>query len=76
MPLHDGDVHAIAGRQQSAALDDLAGAKDIRLLDRENVVHDIQYKLEGRPDRFSSVDRGVSMNDLLQHLGVGHKTLP
>ena len=75
MSLHNGDMHAVARRQQSAALHDLAGAKDIRLLDRENVVHDIQYKLEGRPDRFCSVDRSVPMDNLLQHLGISHKPL-
>ena len=37
---------------------------------------DIQYELEGRPDRFSFVDRSVPMDNLLQHLGVSHKPLP
>ena len=75
MALHNGDRHAVARRQQSAALHDLGGAKDIGLFDRENVVHDIQYKLEGRPNRFSSVDRSVPMDHLLQNLGISHKPL-
>ncbi len=75
MSLHNGDMHAVARRQQSVALHDLSGAKDIRLLDRKNVVHDIQDELEGRPDRFSSVDRSVPMDNLLQHFCVNHKTL-
>jgi len=75
MTLHNGDMHAVARRQQSAALHDLAGAKDIGLLDGKNVIHNIQYELEGRPDRFSFLDRGVPMNNLQQHLGVGYKPL-
>jgi len=75
MPLHDSDVHAIARRPEGAALDDLAGAKDVCIRDRENVVHDIQYELKGRPDRFSLVDRGVPAESLLEHFGVGHKPL-
>src|SRR3982750_2638679 len=75
MPLHNGDVNAIACRQQRRILHDLPRPQHVCLLDCQNIVYNIQQHVEGWPDRVSSADRGVTMNDLLQYLSVGHQTL-
>lgn len=75
MSFHNSDVHAVTRRQQGTVLGDLAGANDVRLLDRKNSVHNTQYDLESRPNRLSFIDRGVPVDNLLKHLGIGHKPL-
>lgn len=53
----------------------LAGSQDVRLLDCEDIVDDVQQELERGADCFPLADGDVSMKDLLQDFGVGHKAL-
>ena len=53
------------GQQQCAGLNDLASPHDVRLLDRENLVHNIQQQLKCGANRLSFASGGASMQDLL-----------
>ena len=51
-------------------------ARNGREIDREDLVHEAQHGIEGRLDRVEAVDGDVAMENLLEHLGVGHEALP
>jgi len=76
MTFHHGDVKGAAGWKQRAALRDLAGPQNVRLLDSENLVNDVQDHLERRSDSFSLVDGRVATQNLLQDFRVGNQALP
>ena len=76
MALHNRDVHGVAGRQQRTILGDLSGTQNLRLLDGDHFVDDVQHHLEGWSDGFALFNSRLSMENLLQHFGVSNETLP
>ena len=54
--LHNGDVHGIACRHQSAILDDLPGTQNLCLSDGDHFVDDVQGYLKRRPDGLSLIN--------------------
>src|SRR3990170_6575298 len=48
LALHDGDMQRVAGREQRRAQNELTGPLHIGPLDRHDLVHDSQDRVEGR----------------------------
>jgi hypothetical protein len=72
--LHDRDVDGIT-RPEGRRGEQVAGAFDVGTLHRQHSVHDAEDCVERGADRIPSVDRNVAVQDLLEHLGIGHEAL-
>lgn len=75
-PFHHRDVDGAAGRKLSGALDYFGRSQGIALLDRENLVSDLQGQSQRRLDGLSPLDCGIAVKDLLQNLGIRDQTFP
>ncbi len=75
MVFHDGDVDGIARCKLGRALDDLAGAYRVDLLDGKNFIRHVQDELERGSNSLPFVDRCVTVQDLLQYFSISHKPL-
>jgi hypothetical protein len=64
---------SVARRQLGLPADDLRGVLDVLALHREDLVDHPEQGFERRGDRLAPADRAVAMEDLLEHLGVGHQ---
>jgi hypothetical protein len=76
MAFHQRDVERVSRRHPRGVLAYLGRAQDVRFLDGENFVNNIQQALQRWPNRFAPVYGCVPMENLLQNLGAGHKALP
>ena len=75
MALHYCDVHRIPRRKPRAALSDFSGPQNVRFLNCEHLVDNLQDCLECWLDGVSLVDRCVPMENFLEHFSIGHKPL-
>jgi len=69
----DGNVKGISRGEQIGALSDLPRSKNIPLLNREDIVDDLQHQAKRRGDRFTPLNRRVPVKNFLQHLGVRYE---
>ena len=75
MPFHDGKVESITRRQPPVPQYNLLGALGIGPRNVKHLVDDAEQSVEGRLDGVPAVNGDVPMQNLLQHLGVGHQAL-
>jgi hypothetical protein len=76
LSFHHGDVQSIAGRKPRRSQEDGLCPFDRLQVHGEDFVDDSQQSVEGRLNRIRSTDGHVTVEDLLQHLGIGDKPLP
>ena len=76
MALDDSNVDRIASRKQSTIKPYFAGAQNIRFVNWENVVDDVECQLKSRSDCFSFINGRVPMQNLLKHLCIRNQPLP
>ena len=62
----------IACRELFALEENCLRTLDGAPIDGPDVIDDAEQRVECGLDRIAPADRGVAMQDLLQHLGVGH----
>ena len=74
--LHHGGVEGVPGRDLRGGEKHVAGALHVGQLDGEHLVDDGKERLERRGDRVPAGDRRIPVQDLLEHLRVGHQRLP
>jgi hypothetical protein len=65
----------IARRESGWPQVERARAQSVALGDRKDLVHDAEQSIEGGLDGIAALDRNLTMQDLLQHLGVGNQPL-
>jgi len=75
VPFHDRDVNGITRGQAPSRLEQAARSLDLSPLDGQHLVDDVKHRGEGRRDRLPSADRDVAMEDLLEHLCIGHQSV-
>jgi hypothetical protein len=73
--LHGRNVDSITSGEKSAILYYFTGSHNIGFFDWENIVDNIQNHLKRRPDRLSSIDACIPVQDLLQHFRIGNQPL-
>lgn len=75
MLLHDGEMNRIAGGEPPIAQDDLLRSFQNEDVDGQDLVRDSQEHVEGGLDVKVTIEGRITMEDLLQHLGVGYESL-
>ncbi len=75
LAVHHGQVKRVSGGQPRFSQHDSLGALDVGQLDRKDLVHDLQKRVEGGLDRVTPIDRDVAVKDLLKHLDVRDEAL-
>src|SRR5262249_9497066 len=73
--LHDGDVQCIACGELGRAEQDVLRSISVLVGDRENVVHDVEQRVERSLDSITAIDCTVAMKNLLKDLCVGYQAL-
>ncbi len=73
--LHHRDVDGISGRQTPASQQDRFGALDTRRIDWEHLVDDPENGVERWLDSVLAIDGHVSVQDLMEDLGVSDQSL-
>lgn len=68
---HDRDVDGVTRREGPPAQELVPGMRDRVEIDRQHLIDDRQERIERRLDGVGSSNCPVSMQDLLQDLGVG-----
>ncbi len=76
MALHNRNVHGIAGRQERPILNYLSSTQNLRFLDGDHFVDDVQCYLERRSDGLALFDSRIPMENLLQYFSVSYEALP
>ena len=75
VPLHDGEVHAIARGKLTIRQDNLLGAVYNCLVNRQHFVDKGEQRVESRLYGLTPVDADIAMQDLLQGFGISDKAL-
>ena len=73
--LHDGEMERISSRQPFGSEDNLLRTLSVTPFDRKYFVDDAENRVERRLNRIAPMDRNVTMDNFLQHLGVRDKAL-
>lgn len=73
---HHRGMDRIAGRELCARQHDRLGAFHDRGIDGQDVVHDAEQDVQRRLNGVATIHRDVAVENLLQHLGVGHQAFP
>jgi hypothetical protein len=71
VPLHDGNVDRIAGRQSFRRAQEAARPLDVLELDRVDDIDDTEEGIERGFDRITSPDCGESVKEFLKDIRVG-----
>ncbi len=75
VPLHDRRMKGIARRKGRMASEDLPRILDVGKFDREHLFRQRSENVPRIPDRFQPPYGRVAVEDLLEHLGIGHESL-
>ena len=75
MSIHHGQMESISRREVTRAADNVLRALRVGLVDRDHLVHHPEQSVERQLDCVTSPNGYVSVQDLLQNLGVGHEAI-
>lgn len=74
--LHYREVNGIAWRQAPVAQDNLFRTFGGRYVNRQNLIHYAQKRIERRLNCIPAIHGCITMEYLLQHLGIGKQSFP
>jgi len=75
MDLHDGEVHGISGRESRIPQGNFLGTLRCREINRKDSIYHVQDCVECGLDGIPALNRSISMQNLLENLGIRDESL-